>query len=213
MLPFFPTRANIRSRRAAQSLHRIIASMIAERRSEGTDRGDLLSLLAARDPDTGEAMSGEELHDELLTLILVGHETTATALSWTWYLLSQNPEVEQRLHCELADVLGGRAPAITDLPSLPYTAMVIDESMRLYPPVWSVGSSPIADDEIAGFAIPKGASVMLSQWLTHRHPIFGKSPSVLIPNGFRRSDPRIGRTMRILPSAAARASVSATFSP
>ena len=185
VLPFFPTRANLRSRRAAQSLHRIIASMIAERRREGTDRGDLLSLLlAARDPDTGEAMSGKELHDEVLTLILVGHETTATALSWTWYLLSQNPEVEQKLHRELAEVLGGRAPAITDLPSLPYTAMVIDESMRLYPPVWAVGRSPIADDEILRFAIPKGASVMLSQWLTHRHPDFWEEPERFDPERF-----------------------------
>jgi cytochrome P450 len=185
VVPFLPTRANLRSRRAAQWLHRTIASMIAERRREGTDRGDLLSLLlAARDPDTGEAMSDQQLHEEALTLALVGHETTATALSWTWYLLSQNPEPEQRLQRELAEVLGGRAPTIADLPVLPYTAMVIDESMRLYPPVWSVGRSPLSADEILGFAIPKGASVMLSQWLTHRHPDFWEEPERFDPERF-----------------------------
>ena len=185
LLPLLPTPANLRSRRAAQSLHRIFAGMIAERRREGTDRGDLLSLLlAARDQDTGEAMSDEQLHNETLTLILAGHETTANALSWTWYLLSQNPEPERKLHRELAEVLGGRAPTVADLPALRYTAMVIDESMRLYPPVWSVGRSPIADDEILGFAIPKGASVMLSQWLTHRHPDFWEDPERFDPERF-----------------------------
>jgi len=185
VLPFLPTRANLRFRGAAQSLHRIIASMIAERRREGKDRGDVLSLLlAARDPDTGKALSDKKLHDETLTLILVGHETTATALSWTWYLLSQNPEPEQKLHRELAEVLGGRAPTIADLPVLPYTAMVINEAMRLYPPVWAVGRSPIADDEILRFAIPKGASVMLSQWLTHRHPDFWEEPERFDPERF-----------------------------
>jgi len=185
LLPFLPTRANLRSRRAGVLLHRIIGSMIAERRHDHRDRGDLLSLLlAARDQDTGEAMNDKELRDEALTLILAGHETTANALSWTWYLLSQNPGPEQKLHRELIEVLGGRAPTVADLPALPYTAMVIDESMRLYPPVWSVGRSPIAADEISGFAIPKGASVMLCQWLTHRHPDFWEDPERFDPERF-----------------------------
>jgi len=185
LLPFLPTPANLRSRCAAQSLHRIIAGMIEERRREGTDRGDLLSLLlAARDQDTGEAMSDQQLHNETLTLILAGHETTANALSWTWYLLSQHPEPERKLHRELAEVLAGRAPTVADLPSLRYTAMVIEESMRLYPPVWAVGRSPVADDEILGFAIPKGASVMLCQWLTHRHPDFWEEPERFDPERF-----------------------------
>ncbi|MGO9604737.1 MAG: cytochrome P450 [Candidatus Binataceae bacterium] len=185
LLPFLPTPANLRSRRAGLTLHRIIASVIAERRLDGRDRGDLLSLLlAARDPDTGVAMNDKELRDELLTMILAGHETIANALSWTWYMLSQNPEPEQKLHRELIDVLGGRAPTIADLPNLPYTAIVINESMRLYPPVWAVGRSPIADDQILGFAIPKGASVMLCPWLTHRHPDFWEEPERFDPERF-----------------------------
>jgi cytochrome P450 len=159
--------------------------MIADHRRHGQDRGDLLSLLlAARDEDTGEAMSDKQVRDEALTLILAGHETTANALAWTWYLLSQNPEVEQKLHAELAAVLDGRAPTVADLPNLRYTSMVIDESMRLYPPAWSVGRSPIADDEILGFQIPKGSSLMLSQWLTHRHPDFWENPERFDPDRF-----------------------------
>ncbi len=185
LLPWLPTPRNREFRRAIRSLDAIVAGIIADHRSSGRDRGDLLSLLlAARDQDTGEAMSDQQVRDEALTLILAGHETTANALAWTWYLLSQNPDVERNLHAELADVLGGRAPAAADLPNLRYTSMVIDESMRLYPPAWSVGRSPVADDEILGFTIPKGSSVMLSQWLTHRHPDFWENPEQFDPDRF-----------------------------
>ena len=185
LLPWLPTSRNREFRAAVQSLDEIIAGMIADHRRSGEDRGDLLSLLlAARDQDTGEAMSDQQVRDEALTLILAGHETTANALAWTWYLLSQNPDVEQKLHAELAEVLGGRAPTVADLPNLRYTSMVIDESMRLYPPAWSVGRSPIADDEILGFHIPKKSNLMLSQWLTHRHPDFWEDPECFDPERF-----------------------------
>jgi cytochrome P450 len=184
-VPWLPTRRNLQLRRATRSLDAIIADIIADHRRCGEDRGDLLSLLlAARDEDTGEMMNDRQVRDEAMTLILAGHETTANALGWTWYLLSQNPEIEQRLHSELAQVLGGRPPTVADLPSLRYTSMVIDESMRLYPPAWSVGRSPISDDEILGFRIPKGANVMLSQWLTHRHPDFWDDPERFDPERF-----------------------------
>jgi len=187
LLPWLPTPRNREFRRATRSLDAIVAGIIADHRRSGRDRGDLLSLLlAARDQDTGEAMSDQQVRDEALTLILAGHETTANALAWTWYLLSQNPDVERNLHAELAEVLGGRAPAVADLPNLRYTSMVIDESMRLYPPAWSVGRSPVADDEILGFIIPKGSSVMLSQWLTHRHPDFWENPEQFDPDRFSR---------------------------
>ncbi len=185
LLPWLPTPRNREFRRATRSLDAIVAGIIADHRRSGRDRGDLLSLLlAARDQETGEAMSDQQVRDEALTLILAGHETTANALAWTWYLLSQNPDVERNLHAELAGVLGGRAPAVADLPNLRYTSMVIDESMRLYPPAWSVGRSPVADDEILGFNIPKGSSVMLSQWLTHRHPDFWENPEQFDPDRF-----------------------------
>ncbi|HTT77933.1 MAG TPA: cytochrome P450 [Candidatus Binataceae bacterium] len=193
LLPWLPTLRNLQFRRATRSLNAIVGGIIASRRRIGQDRGDLLSLLlSARDEDTGEAMSDQQIRDEVVTLILAGHETTANALAWTWYLLSQNPEVELKLHAELAEVLGGRTPAVADLPNLRYTSKVIDESMRLYPPAWSVGRSPIADDEILGFHIPKGSTVMLSQWLTHRHPDFWEDPERFDPERFKpaRADNR-----------------------
>ena len=125
-----------------------------------------------------------QLRDEILTLILAGHETTATALSWTWHLLSQNPSVQQKLETELREVLGGRPPTLADLRALNYTGMVLDESMRLYPPVWSIGRSPIDDDEIGGYRIPKKSMVMLSQYITHRHPIFWDEPDRFDPERF-----------------------------
>ncbi len=185
LLAWLPTPRNREFRRATRSLDAIVDGIIAEHRRSGQDRGDLLSLLlAARDEDTGEAMSDQQVRDEALTLILAGHETTANALAWTWYLLSQNPEVERKLHAELADVLGGRLPTVADLPRLRYISMVIDESMRLYPPAWSIGRSPVADDEILGFNVRAGCSVMLSQWLTHRHPDFWENPERFDPERF-----------------------------
>jgi cytochrome P450 len=184
-LPWIPTPANIRFRRAVANLRQIVLKIIADRRREGRDYGDLLSmLLMVRDEETGESMNDEQLRDEVLTLILAGHETTATALSWTWYLLSQHPEVESKLHTELDTVLGGRTPATNDLPSLNYTGMVIDEAMRLYPPVWAIGREAIEDDEIMGYRIAKGSNVMSSQWLAHRHPAFWENPTGFDPERF-----------------------------
>ena len=184
-VPWLPTAANARFRNAAAALRKIVLDIIAERRCEGRDHGDLLSmLLAVRDPETGEGMEDEQLRDEVLTLILAGHETTATALSWTWLLLSQYPEAESKLHSELDQVLGGRAASVADLPNLTYTGMVIDEAMRLYPPVWAVGREAIADDEIMGYYVPKGCNLLLSQWLAHHHPAFWENPNRFEPERF-----------------------------
>jgi cytochrome P450 len=184
-VPWLPTPGNIRFRNAAAALRKIVLQIIAERRREDRDYGDLLSmLLAVRDEDTGEGMDDEQLRDEVLTLILAGHETTATALSWTWYLLSQNPAAERKLHVELDRVLGGRAPSVADLPNLTYTGMVIDEAMRLYPPVWAVGRQAIAEDEIMGRRLAKGSNVVLSQWLAHRHPAFWDDSERFEPERF-----------------------------
>lgn len=184
-VPWMPTPGNIRFRKAAAALRNIVLQIIAERRRDGRDYADLLSmLLAVRDEDTGEGMDDEQLRDEVLTLILAGHETTATALSWTWYLLSQNPAAEAKLHAELDRVLGGRPASVPDLPNLTYTAMVIDEAMRLYPPVWAVGRQAIADDEIMGHRVPGGSNVLLSQWLAHRHPAFWQNPEDFEPERF-----------------------------
>ncbi|HJU12823.1 MAG TPA: cytochrome P450 [Candidatus Binataceae bacterium] len=184
-VPWLPTPGNLRFRNSAINLRKIVLDIIAERRREGRDRGDLLSmLLAVRDDETGEGMKDEQLRDEVLTLILAGHETTATALSWTWYLLSQNPEAERKLHDELDKVLDGRPPTIDDLSNLNYTGMVIEESMRLYPPVWAVGRAALADDEIMGYRIREGSNLLLSQWLAHHHPAFWENPGIFEPERF-----------------------------
>ena len=183
--PWFPTPGNVRFRKAALALRKIVLDIIAERRRDDRDHADLLSmLLAVRDEETGEGMKDQQLRDEILTLILAGHETTATALSWTCYLLSQNPDAERKLHAELDQALGGRAASVDDLPKLNYTGMVIDEAMRMYPPVWAIGREAVADDEIMGYHIRKGSNLVLSQWLAHHHPAFWENPDRFEPERF-----------------------------
>ncbi len=185
LLPFLPTAHNRKLGRANRSLHVLVDRIIAERVREGRDHGDLLSmLLAARDADTGEPMPPKQIRDEVLTLLLAGHETTANALGWTFYLLSGAPEVEEKLHAELDQVLGGRLPTVEDLAHLPYLMMVLQESMRLYPPAWAISRAVIADDEIMGYRVPAGANVLMSQWVTHRHPDFWSDPNRFEPERF-----------------------------
>jgi cytochrome P450 len=148
--------------------------------------GDLLAtLLLARDEETGETMSDRQVRDEVMTILLAGHETSGVALAWTWYLLSQHLEVERRLHAELDAVLGGRTPSFDDLPQLRYTRMVIEETLRLYPPAWGIARQSIAQDEIGDYHIPKGVQLMVTQYVTHRHPDFWERPEVFEPERFR----------------------------
>ncbi|MFY9610871.1 MAG: cytochrome P450 [Blastocatellia bacterium] len=180
-----PTRRNRRFKEAKRLLDEMVFGVIDERRRTAEDNGDLLSmLLAARDEDTGERMSDQQLRDEVMTLILAGHETTGAALSWTWYLLSQNPEARTRLHAELDQVLNGRPPGLDDLDRLPYTRMVFAESMRLYPPAWGLPREAIGDDTLGGYHIPAGSLVNLSQWVTQRHPDFWEKPEQFDPERF-----------------------------
>jgi cytochrome P450 len=181
----FPTPRNLRYRKALRLLDEVVYDIIRERRPGGEDTGDLLSmLLLARDEETGEGMSDQQVHDEVLTLILAGHETTANALTWTWYLLSQYPQVEDKLHAELATVLGGRMPTAGDLPRLTYTKMVLEEALRLYPPAWGISRRALAADELKGYSIPAGAEVAVVQYVTHRHPDFWERPEVFDPERF-----------------------------
>jgi cytochrome P450 len=181
VLDKLPLPRNRRFRRAVGQLDAIIYGIIEERRRNGAGRNDLLSLLLeARDED-GSRMTDTQLRDEAVTLFLAGHETTAIALSWTWYLLSQNPDVETRLVAELEEVLGGRAPGVADLPRLPYTDMVVRESMRLYPPAWRVGREAIEPCTIGEYRIPVGAQVIMSQWIVHRDPRFFEEPEAFRP--------------------------------
>jgi cytochrome P450 len=160
-----PTPRNRRLLAGLNTLNTVIYALINERRKQlaDTDAHDLLSmLLSARDEETGESMSDQQLRDEVLTLLLGGHETTAMALTWTWYLLSQHPEVERRLHAELDSVLSGQLPAVEHLDALPYTRMVIQEAMRLYPPVFGFTRFAIAPDEIGGYPVPAKSIMFLS---------------------------------------------------
>jgi cytochrome P450 len=146
--------------------------LLTERgREPDAEPKDLLArLLAARDSEGGGAMTAQEVRDQVVTIFMAGHETTAQALSWTWYLLAQHPAAERKLHGELAAVLGGRTPRYDDIGNLRYTRMVIEESMRLYPPAHTMGRQPIAADEVLGHRIPAGADVLIMPWLLHRKP-------------------------------------------
>jgi len=185
LIPLIPTARKRRFRDALSTLDGVVGKMLAARRG-ATNRGaDLLSmLLDARDEDTGGSMSERQVRDEVLTLMLAGHETTATALTWTCYLLSQHLEIEARLRDELAAVLGGRTPTIGDLPDLSFTRMVIEESMRLYPPAWVVSRNAIGDDEIGGYRVRRGTSMMMCSFITHRHPAFWPDPERFDPDRF-----------------------------
>lgn len=173
-------------------LDTMIYTMIAERRKDPTDRGDLLSmLLNATDPEDASAasntMTDQQLHDECVTVILAGHETTANALSFAVHLLAHHPEVQERLHAEAAEVLGSRTPTAADYARLPYATQVFAETMRLYPPVWTSGRSAAIQYEIAGYTIPVGAIILAPQFAVHRDPRFWPEPDVFDPERFTAS--------------------------
>ena len=181
-LRHLPLPALVRAKRAVRELDEIVNRIIRQRRASGEDTGDLLSMLmAARDED-GSAMTDRQLRDEIMTFLLAGHETTAVSLSWTWYLLSEHPEVAQKLRQELNDVLGGRTPQLEDLARLPYTDKVVKESMRLYPPAWSLARTAAKEMEIAGYRLPVGANVVMSPWIIHRDPRFFEDPDQFKPD-------------------------------
>ncbi len=180
-----PTPANRRGRRAIASLDGIVWKVIGERRRDARDRGDLLSMLInARDAETNETMTDRQLRDEVVTFLVAGHETTAVALSWTWHLVAQHADVERRLQTEVDTVLGDRVPTLADLPELRYTRMVIEESMRLYPPVWGTMRQAYDDDVIGGQLVRKNETVTVSPWITHRHPDLWERPETFDPERF-----------------------------
>lgn len=168
--------------RARDTLNSVIYGIIEERRRSGEDKGDLLSmLLNAHDEDDGTAMTDEQIRDEAMTLFLAGHETTANALTWTWFLLSQNPEKEATLHAELDEVLGERRPTFDDIPSLRYAEAVLAESMRLFPPAWAIGRLSLEEHRYGGYRLPAGSLVLLSPYVTHRDPRFWREPAEFRP--------------------------------
>jgi cytochrome P450 len=177
---------------AVQKLNEIVYGLIAEGREklrsaeataqDGTGGKDLLTLLLTARDDEGNSMSDQQLRDEVITILLAGHETTALNLSWAWYLLAQHPEVEQRLHAELESVLGGRPPAVSDLPKLQYTDRVIRETLRLYPPAWRVFRRTEEPFQVGDYLLPAGSNIVLSQWVTQRDPRWFAEPERFHPD-------------------------------
>jgi cytochrome P450 len=179
-----PTPGNLRFGRAKRVLDGIVHDII-ERRRRGAQRDDVLGMLMTATDETGtERMSDQQLRDEVMTLFLAGHETIATAMSWTWYLLHQHPEAAARVRKEALEVLEGRSPGFEDLPRLPYTGQVIDECMRLYPPVWMVERQALAEDQLGPWRIPPGTIVGVSPWVMHRHPALWDDPTRFRPERF-----------------------------
>jgi cytochrome P450 len=180
---WLPIPAMSQVRGAVNDLTKLVYRIIQARRENiDVDSGDLLSMLMqARDQDQSQ-MSDRQLRDEVLTFLLAGHETTALALSWTWYLLSGHPQASHRLREELDRVLGRRLPTYADLPSLRYTEQVIKESLRMYPPAWSLAREVHTSFEIGGYVIPAGANLIMSQWIMQRNPTFFSQPENFDPD-------------------------------
>src|SRR5499427_612913 len=189
-----PTPTNLRIKREIAFIESILYRIINERRASGRDTGDLLSMLLHAQDEDGSRMTDKQLRDETITLFLAGHENTAASLSWTWWLLAQNPRVEAKLHAELDELLGGRAPSMDDLARLPYTGNVITEYMRLYPPAWGLARVAVEDHELGGYPVRKGMGVAMAQWVVHRDKRWYDTPEEFRPErwegDFIRSIPR-----------------------
>jgi cytochrome P450 len=176
--------------RAVRQLDKVIYGIIRQRRADGRMSGDLLSVLLQAQDDEGKCMTDRQLHDEIMTLFLAGHETTANVLSWTWLLLGQNPHVEVKLAGELERVLAGRAPTPADLPRLPYTDMVVREAMRIYPPVWIIGRRALSPFRLGGYELPAKTNVLMSQLLMHHDARYFPEPEQFDPERWKAGDPR-----------------------
>lgn len=189
-----PTPRNLRLKRSVERLDRLVNGIIAGRRRSGRDAGDLLSMLLAARDEEGRPMSDRQLRDEAMTLFLAGHETTAIAITWALYLLSQDGAAQERLGLELDAVLAGRPAAFADLEALPFASAVVREAMRLYPPAWAVGRLAVEDVEIGATLVPKGASVLVSPWVTHRDPRLYREPERFVPDRWLDGEaPRLPR--------------------
>ena len=182
----WPTPGNLAYRRNLDLLERTVYHLIDERRQRHGDYDDLLEMLVtARDAETGEQMSPKQIRDEVMTIFLAGHETTAGTLSWIIHLLSHHGDAERKLRAEYATVLGGRTPTPSDLPHLPYNRMVIDETLRLYPPTWILSRVMVGPDTLGDYELPAGSVIALSPYVTHRHPAFWPNPESFDPERFQ----------------------------
>ena len=187
---WLPTPGNRRRRALQSTLHTTIDTLITKRvagavNGQVEDRGDLLSMLLLAQDETGKGLTPSQVRDEVNTILLAGHETTSNALTWTWYLLGQHPEVAEKLYAEVDKVLAGRAPTLADLPNLPYTAKVIKESMRLYPPAWMLNRRrAVVDTTLGGYPIPRGTEVIISSYVMHHLARYFEDPDEFRPERF-----------------------------
>lgn len=188
MVPMWvPLRRQLRFRRARRYLQHVVDHLVADRlaRLDQGDGDDVVSrLIASTRQEADPRVGRRRLRDELVTLLLAGHETTASTLSWTFHLVDRHPEVRERLHAEAVEVLGDRLPVYEDLPRLRYTTMVIEEAMRLYPPVWMLPRRAVGDDVVGGYHVPAGSDVLVSPYTLHRHPAFWEDPDRFDPDRF-----------------------------
>jgi cytochrome P450 len=223
-----PTPANRRLKRAVAELHAVVDGFIAQGRARKQPGDDLLSRLVTAQDDDGTRMTDRQLRDEMMTLYLAGHETTALTLSWSWYLISQHPQAEAKLVSEWQNVLGGRPPTTADLPNMPFTDAVITEAMRVYPPVYLIGREATSDLELGGYRVKKGCTVFMSQWVSHRDPKYFPDPEAFRPerweDGLARRIPKyayypfgggqrvcIGNTFALMEAAIILATVGQQF--
>jgi cytochrome P450 len=182
---WLPVPRHLRYNKSRESLNKIVAKIIDGRRNSDKRYNDLLEMLMdVQDEDTGEKMSDKQLRDEIMTIFLAGHETTANALTWGLYLLSQNPEIEKKYLDEIDTVLGGKTPSFDDLKNLPYLTQIIHEVLRLYPPAWILGRTALDDDVINGYPVKKGNNVMISPYQIHRSKFYWENPDDFIPERF-----------------------------
>jgi cytochrome P450 len=218
-----------RYQRDLEHLDQVVYRLIEDRRKDPQEKGDLLDMLmSAMDEDSTSGMDDQQLRDELMTLFLAGHETTANNLTWTFYLLSSNPGVRQKLEAELERVLAGRLPGAEDVSNLVYTRQVLDESLRLYPPAWAFGRQTIRADRIGGYHISAGTQLIISPYVVHRHPAFWQNPEGFYPERFNAENeqgrprysfipfgggPRlcIGRDFAVMESTLALASIAQRY--
>jgi cytochrome P450 len=189
-----PTPGNVRFRRALRRIDQLVARIIAERRQSGEDRGDLLSLLLLARHESGEPLTERQVRDEVITMLLAGHETTALALSWTCHLLSTHPAIESRLAAEVREVLGRRSPTVDDLARLSLCEHVVNEAVRLYPPAWTIGREAVDPCELGGYSVPAGVTIFIAPWVLHRDPRYFDNPNEFQPDrwasGLARQLPR-----------------------
>jgi cytochrome P450 len=189
MLPeWIPLLRNIRNKRGVRQLDDVIMPIINARRGSSEDTGDLLSMLLIAQDDDGSGMTDKQLRDEVVTIVLAGHETTANALTWTWYLLSQHSEVEAKLHAEVDRVLGGRVPTLDDLRQLEYTDMIVKEALRMYPPIPTYGRQPIVPVELGGYSLPPESIILISPHVVHNDRRWWSDPEEFRPERFAKAN-------------------------